>query len=73
MPTTPAASVDEKASAYSPRPSRSAVTIGMIVVTASDSNAARKTKLHAPTVARAHGRRRIPACFVSLSTPTGRP
>ena len=51
MPTTLAASVTEKAAENQARPSRSALTVGMIVVTASASNAARKTRLTMPIVA----------------------
>ena len=51
MPTTLAASVAENAAENHARPSRSALTEGMIVVTASASNAARKTRLTMPTVA----------------------
>ena len=51
MPTTLAASVTEKAAENQARPSRSALTVGMIVVTASASNAARKIRLTMPIVA----------------------
>ena len=51
MPTTLAARVTEKAAENQARPSRSALTVGMIVVTASASNAARKTRLTMPIVA----------------------
>ena len=52
MPTTLAARVAENAAEYHARPSSSALTVGMIVVTASASNAARKTRLTEPSVAR---------------------
>ncbi len=51
MPTTLAARVAENAAENQARPSRSALTDGMIVVTASASNAARKTRLTMPIVA----------------------
>ena len=50
MPITPVASGPAKASAYRLAPSRSRLTTGMMVVTASDSNAARNTRAHAPMV-----------------------
>ncbi len=51
MPTTLAASVTENAAENQARPSRSALTVGMIVVTASASKAARKIRLTMPIVA----------------------
>ena len=50
-----AASVTENAAENHARPSRSALTEGMIVVTASASNANRKTRLTMPTVAQRYG------------------
>ena len=51
MPTTLAARVAENAAENHARPSRSALTVGMIVVTASASKAARKIRLTMPIVA----------------------
>ena len=51
MPTTLAASVAENVAENHARPSRSALTVGMIVVTASASKATRKIRLTMPTVA----------------------
>ena len=51
MPTTLAARVAENAAENHARPSSSALTVGMIVVTASASNAARKIRLTIPIVA----------------------
>jgi hypothetical protein len=51
MPTTLAARVAENAAENHARPSRSALTEGMIVVTASASKAARKIRLTMPIVA----------------------
>ena len=50
MPMTPVARGPANASAYSRSPPRSALTVGMTVVTASDSNAPRNTSAHAPMV-----------------------
>ena len=51
MPTTLAASVAENAAENHDRPSSSALTAGMIVVTARASKAARNTSPTMPTVA----------------------
>ena len=50
MPMTLVASVPANATAYSEAPSRSALTTGITVVTASDCIPARKTSATAPTV-----------------------
>ena len=51
IPTTLAASVTENVAEYQARPSRSALTVGMIVVTAIASKANRKIRLTMPIVA----------------------
>ena len=51
IPTMLAASVAENVAEYHARPSRSALTVGMIVVTAIASKANRKIRLTMPTVA----------------------
>jgi hypothetical protein len=50
MPMTPAARVAENASEYSASPSSSRLIVGMIVVTASASNAPRKMRVVEPIV-----------------------
>ena len=50
MPMTPVARGPANASAYSRSPPRSALTVGITVVTARDSNAPRNTSAHAPIV-----------------------
>ena len=55
IPTMLAARVAENVAEYQARPSRSALTVGMIVVTAIASNANRKIRLTMPTVAQRYG------------------
>ena len=55
------ASVPAKATAYSASPWRSALTIGMTVVTASAWIAARKMSATAPTVTQTYCERQMPA------------
>ena len=55
IPTMLAARVAENVAEYQERPSRSALTVGMIVVTAIASNANRKIRLTIPTVAQRYG------------------
>ncbi len=50
MPTTPLASGAAKASAYSPTPSSSRATVGMIVVTAVASKATKAQSANMPIV-----------------------
>ena len=55
IPTMLAASVAENVAEYHARPSRSSLTVGMIVVTAIASKANRKIRLTMPTVAQRYG------------------
>ena len=72
IPTMLAASVAENVAEYHARPSRSALTVGMIVVTAIASNANRKIRLTMPTVAQRYGAASSGVVVEGVAAVTGR-
>ena len=71
IPTMLAARVAENVAEYHARPSRSALTVGMIVVTAIASKAMRKIRLTMPTVAQRYAGARSDVVPVEAVVVTG--
>ena len=72
MPMTPADSGPAKARAYRVAPSRSRLITGMIVVTASDSKAARKTRALLPMVTHRYRPPKMPSAIGRVLTKVRR-